>query len=79
MSAPSSKTPAPEAVKPGNFIRSVIEEDLAKGTYAQRHWGGEPGDGQKAQIPLGILTDPARAGLAARGAGAFGRQGVGPG
>ena len=50
MSAPTPKPPAgapaaTDAVKPSNFIRHVIEQDLEKGTYATRHWGGEPGDG----------------------------------
>ncbi|MEO5772195.1 MAG: glutamate--tRNA ligase family protein, partial [Burkholderiaceae bacterium] len=30
--------------QPGNFLRSVIERDLAAGTYAQRRFGGSPGD-----------------------------------
>ena len=33
-----------EAVKPSNFLRQIIEHDLAVGTYAQRKWGGSPGD-----------------------------------
>ncbi|MBT0570954.1 glutamine--tRNA ligase/YqeY domain fusion protein [Curvibacter sp. CHRR-16] len=27
-----------------NFLRQIIESDLAKGTYASRRWAGEPGD-----------------------------------
>ncbi len=27
----------------GNFIRSIVEHDLADGTYAARRWGGKPG------------------------------------
>jgi glutaminyl-tRNA synthetase len=30
--------------KPSNFLRQIIEKDLADGTYASRHWGGLPGD-----------------------------------
>jgi glutaminyl-tRNA synthetase len=30
--------------KPSNFLRQIIEKDLADGTYASRHWGGSPGD-----------------------------------
>jgi glutaminyl-tRNA synthetase len=30
--------------KVSNFLRQVIEHDLAAGTYAQRRWGGSPGD-----------------------------------
>ncbi len=29
---------------PGNFLRQIIENDLAKATYAQRRWAGSPGD-----------------------------------
>jgi glutaminyl-tRNA synthetase len=36
-------------VKPTNFLRQIIEADLEKGTYAQRHWGGTPGDAQHHQ------------------------------
>ena len=33
------------AVKPGsNFLRHIVERDLADGTYAQRHFAGTPGD-----------------------------------
>jgi glutaminyl-tRNA synthetase len=40
---------APEAAstaiaKPSNFLRQIIEHDLAAGQYAQRHWAGSPGD-----------------------------------
>jgi glutaminyl-tRNA synthetase len=42
--AKPAKAAAPEAVKPSNFLRQIIEHDLAAGTYAQRHWGGSPGD-----------------------------------
>ena len=41
MSAP---TPVESTPKPSNFLRQIIEQDLAKGTYAQRRWGGGPGD-----------------------------------
>ncbi|MBC7718983.1 MAG: glutamine--tRNA ligase, partial [Chitinophagaceae bacterium] len=33
-----------ESIKPSNFLRQIIEKDLALGTYAGRHWGGSPGD-----------------------------------
>ena len=45
--APATGSPAPadkEVLKPSNFLRQVIEKDLAEGTYAGRHWGGSPGD-----------------------------------
>ena len=44
MSAlPPSKAPA-EPSKPSNFLRQIIESDLATGTYAARQWAGSPGD-----------------------------------
>ena len=33
-----------EPHKPSNFLRQIIEKDLAEGTYAGRRWGGSPGD-----------------------------------
>jgi glutaminyl-tRNA synthetase len=30
--------------KVSNFLRQIIESDLAQGTYAQRKWAGTPGD-----------------------------------
>jgi glutaminyl-tRNA synthetase len=43
--------------KVSNFLRQIIENDLAQGTYAQRRWAGSPGDAaHQAQGPL----DPAR-------------------
>ena len=30
--------------KPSNFLRQIIEADLAQGTHAQRRWAGSPGD-----------------------------------
>ncbi len=54
MSAPSKhENPA----KPANFLRQVIERDLAAGVYSQRHFGGSPGDG--AHHAAGA-PDPAR-------------------
>lgn len=47
-------SPAPPA---GNFIRHIIEADLAAGKYATRRWSGEPGVAARhAQAP----TDAAR-------------------
>ena len=34
----------PEEHKPSNFLRQIIDKDLADGTYAARRWGGSPGD-----------------------------------
>lgn len=56
----ASQTPplsADESIKPSNFLRTVIEDDLQKGTYAQRRWGGSPGDA--AHHNAGI-ADPAK-------------------
>ena len=41
---PAATAAAPEAVKPSNFLRQIIESDLEKGTYASRRWAGTPGD-----------------------------------
>lgn len=41
MSAPTAPT---KPTKPTNFLRQIIENHLAEGTYAGRHWGGSPGD-----------------------------------
>ncbi|NMM09415.1 MAG: glutamine--tRNA ligase, partial [Polaromonas sp.] len=30
--------------KTSNFLRQIIEKDLAENTYASRRWGGSPGD-----------------------------------
>jgi glutaminyl-tRNA synthetase len=38
--APRDPSPAPPA---GNFIRHIIEADLAAGKYAARRWSGQPG------------------------------------
>ncbi len=49
----SSQSPVPadkeaktssQPSKPSNFLRQIIEKDLAEGTYASRTWGGSPGD-----------------------------------
>ncbi|MGY4829817.1 glutamine--tRNA ligase/YqeY domain fusion protein [Sphaerotilaceae bacterium SBD11-9] len=42
---------------PSNFLRQIIERDLAQGTYAGRHFAGTPGDA--AHHAAGPL-DPAR-------------------
>jgi len=56
MNAPD-KTAAADAAKPSHFIRQAIEHDLQAGTYAQRHWGGQPGDGPSHAAGM---PDPAR-------------------
>jgi glutaminyl-tRNA synthetase len=47
MSHPTPPTVNPitiEAAKPSNFLRQIIEKDLAEGTYATRRWAGSPGN-----------------------------------
>ncbi|MBU3694370.1 MAG: glutamine--tRNA ligase/YqeY domain fusion protein [Rhodocyclaceae bacterium] len=53
MSKPSAAPPAPAA----NFIRNVIEADLAAGAYASRRWSGRPGPAARQQAGA---PDPAR-------------------
>lgn len=50
--------PNPTTVTPAtNFIRNIVEADLAAGKYAQRRWAGQPGlAAAHAQAPL----DPAK-------------------
>ena len=43
--------------KVSNFLRQIIESDLAHGTYAQRKWAGTPGD---AAHHASGNTDPAK-------------------
>ncbi len=45
MSSPASPDTSKDTPKPSNFLRQIIESDLAKGTHAQARWGGAPGDG----------------------------------
>ncbi len=42
--SPSGHDAATAPAKISNFLRQIIEHDLEKGTYAQRHWAGSPGD-----------------------------------
>ena len=43
VSSPANPA-AQESAKPSNFLRQIIDKDLADGTYAARRWGGSPGD-----------------------------------
>jgi glutaminyl-tRNA synthetase len=46
-----------DAAPASNFLRHIIERDLAEGRYASRHFAGTPGDAaHHAAAPL----DPAR-------------------
>ena len=29
---------------PSNFIRAIVEKNISQGLYAQKKWGGSPGD-----------------------------------
>ena len=51
MTAPADPKPS------SNFLRQIVERDLAKGTYAQRRFGGSPGD---AAHHAAGAPDPAR-------------------
>jgi glutaminyl-tRNA synthetase len=44
MSAPTPTNAAAPDHKPSNFLRQIIEHDLAAGTYTTRRWAGSPGD-----------------------------------
>lgn len=44
MNAPIPTPHPAEDLKPSNFLRQVIERDLAQGTYAGRRHAGSPGD-----------------------------------
>lgn len=44
MTSPTDKNGAKTTAAPSNFLRHVIENDLAQGAYAGRKWGGSPGD-----------------------------------
>jgi glutaminyl-tRNA synthetase len=50
---PAHPAPAPAA----NFLRNVIDRDLAQGTYAQRNWAGAPGG---ADMQSKGAPDPAK-------------------
>ena len=57
MSSPNKPTDKPEAIPAANFIRNIVEADLATGKHAQRHWAGQPGT--SADHAAGPL-DPAK-------------------
>ena len=56
VKAHSKGTPE-DAPKVSNFLRQIIESDLAQGTYALRKWAGSPGD---AAHHAGGNPDPAK-------------------
>lgn len=49
--------PSGADTKPSNFLRQIVERDLAQGTYASRRFGGSPGD---AAHHAAGQPDPAR-------------------
>jgi glutaminyl-tRNA synthetase len=53
MSSPA----ADDLPKPSNFLRQIIERDLAQGSYAGRRFAGSPGD---AAHHAGAPADPAK-------------------
>ncbi|MET3917375.1 glutaminyl-tRNA synthetase [Variovorax sp. OAS795] len=57
MTSPTDKDSAKTAAAPSNFLRHVIENDLAQGAYSGRKWGGSPGD---AAHHAHGMPDPAR-------------------
>jgi glutaminyl-tRNA synthetase len=58
MTSSASNPKAPqETVKPSHFLKQIIENDLANGTYATRKWAGSPGD---AAHHMNGSPDPAR-------------------
>lgn len=50
-------TDHPTPPRPSNFLRGIIERDLESGTWAQRRFGGRPGDGAHHQAGP---ADPAK-------------------
>ena len=57
MSSPPKKVGAETPTHVTNFIRNIIGEDLAKGKYATRTWGGKPGP---ATVHAVAPADPAK-------------------
>ena len=60
MSTKPSRSAGAKAGTPGepaasNFLRSIVEDDLASGRYAGRTWGGQPGP---AAAHAGAPPDP---------------------
>jgi len=43
--ASTKEQPAPALA--GNFVRNIVEDDLAANKYAARHWSGQPGDAKQ--------------------------------
>ena len=56
-SSANDKAGAPRA---SNFLRQIIENDLATGTYAGRRWAGHPGTASEQAHAPASMADPAR-------------------
>ena len=56
MSSPNqpANTPAPAA----NFIKNIVEADLAAGKHAQRRWAGHPGTAACGLVPSQLYKNP---------------------
>ena len=52
-----NKPAAASAAPTSNFIRNIIDGDLASGKFAARGWGGKPG---AAKTHAGVPADPAK-------------------
>ena len=57
MTSPTDKNGSKTTAAPSNFLRHVIENDLAQGAYSGRKWGGSPGNA--AHHAQG-MADPAK-------------------
>ena len=55
--APGDKAQPHSVAQVTNFIRNIIEADLAQGKNAARTWGGKPGP---ASVHVGAAPDPAK-------------------
>ena len=51
---------APESARASNFLRQIVEHDLAHGTYSGRTWGHAPGTATEHAQASGARPDPAR-------------------
>ena len=49
-----------EPAKASNFLRQIIEHDLAAGTYSGRRWGHQPGTASQHAEAKTSVADPAR-------------------
>src|SRR6218665_1944173 len=57
---PENKEKLAEPAKVSNFLRQIIEHDLAAGTYSGRQWGHTPGSASEHAAAKGSVADPAR-------------------